>query len=81
MSDKNTIVQKPRPGPVAEHDDPPKAPVRERKGEPRRPGPVIETPEEGSDDEGCVQKPPASTAEYSPEDIDIQGIGDEKRPG
>ena len=81
MSEKNTIVQKPRPGPVAEHDDPPKAPVRERKGEPRRPGPVIETPEEGSDDEGCVQKPPASTAEYSPEDIDIQGIGDEKRPG
>lgn len=80
MSEKNTIVQKPRPGPVAEHDDPPKAPVRERKGEPRRPGPVIETPEEEGS-EGCVQKPPASTAEYSPEDIDIQGIGDEKRPG
>lgn len=68
MSDKNTIVQKPRPGPVAEHDDPPKAPVRERKGEPRRPGPVIETPEEGSDDEGCVQKPKGMADQEQAED-------------
>ncbi|PWU31607.1 MULTISPECIES: hypothetical protein [unclassified Pseudomonas] len=78
MSSKNTIVQKPRPGPVAEHDDPPKAPVRERRGEPRRPGPVIETPEEDADDSG---DPCASTPEYEPDDVDIQGIGDEKRPG
>lgn len=52
MSSKNSIVQKPRPGPVAEHDDPPKAPVRERRGEPRRPGPVIEKPEEDAGSTG-----------------------------